>query len=179
MDICVGTCEDLSNAVNCPVNLAIGRPAAGTADNNDPDPPDNFPNLGADESVDFNLMDGDDVANTGLGSDTVLGGPGDDIISDHAGSDILKGNAGSDVLISRLGGDTLYGGGVYNEYPDCADLDSEPDANGEACADQINGDPSLCGLSDTEGFIAADECCVCGGGDEPGAPTEIPGEDAP
>lgn len=170
MDICVGTCEDLSNAVNCPVALAIGRPGAGTTNNNDPDPPDNFPNLGADESVDFDLMAGDDEANSGLGSDTVLGGEGDDIISDHAGSDILKGQEGSDVLISRHGGDTLYGGGAYNTYAACTDDDGE-DANTETCAVAIMSVED-CGLTDTADFVAADECCMCGGGDgDPGAPT--------
>ena len=159
------------NAVNCPEPLSIGRP---TATDTTMPPFDEFPNLGANEEAPdaaFDLMGGDDVANSGLGSDTVLGGDGDDIISDHAGSDILKGQAGSDVLISRHGGDTLYGGGDYNEYADCTDLDSVPDANMEDCATAIGTDPTNCGLTDTVDFIAADECCVCGGGDgDPGAP---------
>ena len=122
-------------------------------------------------------MMGDDFANSGLGNDVVLGAEGDDIISDHAGHDILKGNAGSDVLISRLGGDTLYGGGAYNTYPPCTD-DTPTDVNGETCAVAIVMDPQLCGLTDTADFVAAEACCVCGGGDgDVGDPIPVEAED--
>ena len=153
------------NAVNCPAAISIGRPTAGTAMD------DEFNNLGANEDASFDLLAGDDVANSGLGSDEVLGNAGDDIISDHAGADVLKGQAGSDVLISRLGGDTLYGGGAYNTYAMCTDLDSVTDSNGENCATAIAMDPANCGLTDTAMFVAAEQCCFCGGGDGmPGPP---------
>jgi len=164
LDICAGNCEAETEAVLCPAAIAVGRPAAGTSDD-DPDndmPPDDFPNLGADSSVDFNLMEGDDEANSGLGDDIVLGGPGDDIISDHDGHDVLKGEAGSDILISRHGGDILYGGGPYPSAA-CADLTDTDGVDGGVCADVT--EVELCGTIDDDDFATAEKCCICGGGE--------------
>jgi hypothetical protein len=164
MDICAGTCEAETAPILCPVALAMGRPTTGTTDD-DPDndmPPDDFPNLGADDSPAFNLMAGDDEANTGLGNDMVLGGPGDDIISDHDGHDVLKGEAGSDILISRHGGDILYGGGPY-PMAVCADL-ADTAGVGDAACDAVT-EVELCGTIDDDDFATAEKCCICGGGE--------------
>ena len=46
----------------------------------------------------LDLGSGDDIANTGIGSQHILGGSGDDEIHAGAGDDILVGNTGADVL---------------------------------------------------------------------------------
>lgn len=46
MDICVGTCSEIDNVIDCPADLSKGRPATGT---DTEDPVDNFPNLGAND----------------------------------------------------------------------------------------------------------------------------------
>jgi len=156
--------------VMCPAGLSFNRPTTFDATDNI------YPNLGADsETTEVDLMDGDNIVNTGLGDDMVTGGPGDDIISDHDGHDVLKGGAGNDILISRHGGDILYGGGPYEENT-CMDIVGS-DANMNPCG-AYTADPLICTTADSPTFVSVDLCCACGGG-ELDATTMEPGVDTP
>jgi hypothetical protein len=58
----------------------------------------------------------------------------------------------------------ICGGGVTPDA--CKDNESVSDAEGNTCFSYsfYNKNPESCGIYDTEDFIAADECCGCGGG---------------
>ena len=53
---------------------------------------------------------GDDTANSGSGTNILLGGLGIDLLKGGAGSDTLNGGDGNDTLIGGSGADILYGG---------------------------------------------------------------------
>lgn len=46
----------------------------------------------------------------------------------------------------------------------CINDDSAGDTDGDTCSGYYDANPSSCGSYDTEEFIAAEMCCVCGGG---------------
>ena len=58
----------------------------------------------------------------------------------------------------------ICGGGSYEEYETCYNDDSIGDVDGDTCTDYYDSNPDSCGGYDTEEFIAARECCICGGG---------------
>jgi len=111
------------------------------------------------------------------GGDTCVN---DDSIGDRDGdtcSDFYDSNPGGcggydteDFIAAREccacgGGSTGY----YEEEEviideECTNDDSVGDIDGDTCSDYYDSNPGGCGFYDTDDFIAARECCVCGGG---------------
>jgi hypothetical protein len=50
------------------------------------------------------------------------------------------------------------------DYEVCENDESVADVDGDTCSSYYESNPDGCGNYDTEEFIAARECCVCGGG---------------
>ena len=63
-------------------------------------------------------------------------------------------------------GNTWYFTSEYDFYggETCYNDDSVGDVDGDTCSDYYDYNPDSCGGYDTEDFIAARECCICGGG---------------
>ena len=55
---------------------------------------------------------GDDVINTGSGSDEIYGGEGDDQIDGGSGNDTIFGQEGNDIIRGGSGDDIIYGKAV-------------------------------------------------------------------
>ena len=53
---------------------------------------------------------------------------------------------------------------IHNQSRDCTNDDSISDSYGDTCSSWYDAYPSSCGSYDTDEFIAAELCCVCGGG---------------
>jgi len=46
----------------------------------------------------------------------------------------------------------------------CENDESVADVDGDTCSSYYDSNPDGCGNYDTEDFIAARDCCICGGG---------------
>ena len=112
----------------------------------------------------LDLGDGDDIANTGYGRQTIFGGSGNDIIHAGAGQDILRGGLGADMLDGGEGRDTAdYRASAIGVTVDLLSgiaaggdatgdvLISIEDLRGSACEDVLGGDDNSNTLTGLDG----------------------------
>lgn len=87
---------------------------------------------------------GDDVINTGIANDDVVGGAGNDRINTGRGNDALRGNDGNDTLTGGAGND-LYVGGAGNDIFNMKDGNPYDRLQDRQAGDTVNRDSIAAG----------------------------------
>jgi Ca2+-binding RTX toxin-like protein len=80
--------------------------------------------------------EGNDILDSGHGSDDILGGSGDDIIRGHKGDDRISGGHGDDVIFGGAEDDKIHGGTGADELHGGVDVDIVSGGHGD---DTITG----------------------------------------
>lgn len=156
--------------------FVISEPADATAHNWNLDEGDDLAQSGAGNDT-ISLGTGNDTAFAGGGSDTVQGGEGADSLLGEAGNDSLVGGADGDTLRGGEGQDTLRGnagadsleGGAGNDSLDAGSEDQSADTlaggAGNDTLDSFGGDDSLDGGTGADSILGGEGADSAVGGD--------------
>ena len=118
--------------------FVISDPDDGTARNWNMGEGDDLAQASAGADI-ISLGGGNDTAFGGGGNDTIAGGDGNDSILGEAGNDGLVGNAGDDTIRGGEGQDTIFGGAGADSLDGGAGNDSLDGGAEDASADTLEG----------------------------------------